>query len=148
MLSEHTQDLDYGRLVRAGRKLSPNPAYPVKRLALLGDAATQFFLPLLRSLFHDNGVTVEIYEGHFDAVDLEVLNPESGLYRFKPDVIILLNCSQSLRGKYYGRAGAGEAFASDTLNQMVDTWETIHRNCQAAVFQCNFAQAEERFFGN
>jgi FkbH-like protein len=148
MLSKNTQDLDYGRLVRAGRKLSINPGHARKRIALVGDAATQFFVPLLRALFHDNGVTVEVFEGNYDAIDLEVLNPQSDLYKFQPDIILVLNCTQTLRAKYYARAGTGESFAGDSLSHMVDMWEAIHRNCHAVVFQCNFAPAEERFFGN
>ncbi|MGC2661737.1 MAG: HAD-IIIC family phosphatase [Bryobacteraceae bacterium] len=148
MLSRNTQDLDYGRLVRAARKLETDPGHTKRRIALLGDAATQFFVPLLRTLFYENGVTGEIYEGNFDALDLEILNPVSALYRFKPDVVILLNCTQSLRAKYYARAGSGESFATDTVHHMIDAWDIIHRHSPASVIQCNFAAPEERFFGN
>lgn len=148
MLSKNTPDLDYSRLVRAARKLSPNSAQAKKRIALVGDTATQFFVPLLRALLHDNGVTLEIYEGGFDAVDLEVLDSQSELYEFDPDIVIVLNSTQSLRSRYYGRQGGGEAFAKETLGRIAAVWDTIHKHCRAAVFQCNFAPAEERFFGN
>jgi predicted enzyme involved in methoxymalonyl-ACP biosynthesis len=131
MISRDTSTLDYGRLVLASRRLCAAPNRERKRLALVGDAATQLFVPLFRTLFHENGVTVEIYESHFDAVDLEVLNPNSELYRFEPDIILLLNCTQSLRSKYYGRAGSGEDFCTASLSRITNAWEAIHRTRSA-----------------
>jgi FkbH-like protein len=148
MISRDTSSLDYGRLVLASRRLGAAPNHQRKRLALVGDAATQLFVPLFRTLFHENGVTVEIYEGHFDAVDLEVLNPNSELYRFEPDTILLLNCTQSLRSKYYGRAGSGEDFGAASLSRITNAWEAIHRSCPAVAVQCNFVMPYERTFGN
>ena len=115
---------------------------------MIGDAATQLFVPLLRSLFHDNGVALDVYQGHFDAVDLETLDPQSALYGFEPDIIVLLNCTQALRSKYFHRTTSGEEFCASTLRKMADTWETIHRHSRAIVVQCNFAPPYERLFGN
>ncbi len=148
MLSKNTPDLDYSRLVMASRKLKTRPEFPQRRIALIGDAATQFFVPLLRALFHDNGVTVALYEGHFDAIDLEVLDSGSALYQFKPDLIVIVNSTQSLRFKYFHRSGSGETFLQETADHMADIWEAIHRHSRANIIQFNFVPPYERFFGN
>src|SRR4029077_12767583 len=90
--------LDYTSLLRAAKRLDSSGAKI--RIALLSDAATQQFVPLLRVLFHRQGFDAEIYEGAFDAIRLETLNPDSGLYRFQPDVVILLNSVQALRASF------------------------------------------------
>jgi hypothetical protein len=89
--------MDYAALVRASRRLDSPPDTPKLRIALLSDAATQQFVPLLRVLFHRCGVDALVYEGPFDGIQLEAMVPNSGLYRFQPEIIVLLNSVQALR---------------------------------------------------
>src|SRR5271169_443419 len=97
--------LDYAALLRASKGLDPSKTSQKIRIALLSDAATQQFVPLLRALFHRQGVDAEVYEGAFDAIRLEALDLDSGLYRFQPDVVVLLNSIQALRTALGNRTG-------------------------------------------
>src|SRR5438445_6897175 len=72
--------LDYLALLQASRRLDSAQTTQKVRVGLLADAATQRLVSLLRSLFHEHGVDVEIYEGPFDAIEIEVYNANSGLY--------------------------------------------------------------------
>jgi len=74
--------LDYYTLLRASKRLDASRTSHQVRVALLSDAATQQFVPLLRVLFHNAGVDAVIYEAPFDGIQLEVFNPNSDLYRF------------------------------------------------------------------
>ena len=98
-------NLDYSLLLKEARVLQPAAGLPTMRIALLGDCALQQFLPLLRALFYRGNFSAEFHEGGFDGIEFEALNPQSALYRFEPDVIVLLNAVQSLRDKYYLRPG-------------------------------------------
>jgi hypothetical protein len=89
------RDLDYSSLVRRSRKLGPSRAQMAIRLAILSDAASQQFVPLLRTLFHDSGIAAGLYEGAFDGIEIEAYNSASGLYEFDPEVIVLANCTQA-----------------------------------------------------
>ena len=146
MIAQKTPDLEYGRLVRKSKRLDPSGAGHNARLAILSDAASQQFVPLLRSLFHENGVNAEIYEGAFDAIELEVLNPASGLYEFRPDAIVLANCTQALRGRYY-QSGADD-FLEVASQRIVRIWEAIQAHSSARIVQFNYPLPYERQFGH
>ena len=120
-------DLDYGALVAASRRLDPSKTSRKVKVALLSDAATQRFVPMLRVLFHRQGVDAEIYEAPFDGSELEVYNPASGLYQFKPDFVVVLNSVQALRANFLKRAGDSVSFAEDTIARMTKIWDEIGR---------------------
>jgi FkbH-like protein len=146
MIAQKTVSLDYARLVRESRKLSSNGAGQEIRIALLSDAASQQFVPLLKTLFHENGVHAEFYEGAFDALELEALNPASGLYSFGPGVIVLANCTQTLRSRYYASQPAD--FLEVSTERMLRIWDALERYSSARVIQCNYPLPYERQFGN
>jgi predicted enzyme involved in methoxymalonyl-ACP biosynthesis len=132
-------DLDYSRLLKEARVMQPTPGMPTLRLALLGDCALQQFVPLLRALFYRANFWAEIHEGSFDGIEFEALNPESALYGFEPDVVVLLNAVQSLRDKYYLRTGDAGDFANGTLSRMTRAWDSIRQHSSAQIIQSNFA---------
>lgn len=148
MLSHRPRDLDYFALTKSARRLDPAQCAQTVRLALLGDAATQQFVPLLKALFHGSGVHAEIYEGSFDGIELDVRNPASSLYAFAPDVVVLLNAVQALRARFYDRAGDATDFQEKTLAGAVSVWDALRRHSPALVLQTNYVLPVERFFGN
>ena len=146
MITSRTPDLDYHRLINASKSLPANSGQPAVRIALLSDAAIQQFVPLLKALFAENGYAAEVYDGAFDALELEAIDPGSGLYRFRPDVVVLAECSQGLRSRYY-RDG-GSQFVEAAEQRMVRIWEAVGKNTAARLIQCNYALPYERQFGN
>lgn len=120
---------------------------PQLRLALLSDAATQLIVPLLRELFRCEGFAVEIYEAPFAAIELEVFNPSSDLYSFRPDIVVLLNSTQALRA-YFFQANTGSEFAGEVEARMLGVWDGIRRNTTALVIQSTYVMPYERLFGN
>jgi FkbH-like protein len=136
-----TADLDYRRLVRDSRRIEESSDRHRVRIALLSDAATQQFIPVLKTLFSENGVTAELYEAPFDAMELEVINPASGLYAFEPDVVLLIHSIQALRARYY------EQGMSPEFDRMLRIWDALAANSAARIVQCNFPLPYERPFG-
>lgn len=134
-------DLDYRRLVRASKKVDISQHKNQLKVALLSDAATQQFVPVLKTLFHENGVSAQFYEGAFDAIELEVINPASGLYSFKPDVVMLLNATQALRSRYYEHGIAPE------FDRIPRIWDALAANAACRVIQGNYVLPYERPFG-
>jgi FkbH-like protein len=134
-------DLDYRRLVRASKKLALTPGAPSVRIALLSDAATQQLVPVLKTLFAEHGIAAECYEGAFDALELEVLDPDSGLHAFRPDVVVLLTAAQALRARYYARGMEGE------LERLKRLWDALAARGVGRIIQSNFALPFDRPFG-
>jgi FkbH-like protein len=141
-------DLDYFELVQEAKHLPPDAGLPRLRMALMGDAATQQFVPLLRVLFRHHGIAVETYECPFDAAELEALNPQSGLYASKPDVVVLINAIQALRMRFYTRQLSEAHWMESERKRIIRVWNALRENSSALVIQSNFALPIERFFGN
>ena len=141
-------NLDYFELLREAKAVSTSASGPELKIALLSDAATQQFVPLLRAIFRRHNIAARMYEGPFDAIELDVYNPSSALYEFQPDIVVLLNAVQSLRMRYYARRGEGLDWFNAERDKMVQIWDMLRQNSSALVIQSNFALPLERFFGN
>jgi FkbH-like protein len=148
MLGDKQRDLDYSRIVAASKRIVSSPEKLTLKVALLSDAATQQFVPVLRALLDEAGFSAEIYEGPFDAIEVEVYNASSGLYAFNPDAVVVLNATQALRAAFTRRRGSAAEFLADSLSRTTRVWDAIQANCRAVVIQSTFALPVERFFGN
>jgi FkbH-like protein len=146
--ARHLRDLDYGSLLKASKRLEPTKTSQRLNVALLSDAATQRFIPLLRTLFHRSAVHAEVYEGAFDAIELEACDPSSGLYRFQPNAVAILNSVQALRANFARRSRDAAAFVDQTAAKIVGIWDAIQSRSSAVVIQSNFVLPYERYFGN
>ncbi len=136
-----TPDLDYLRLVKKSRRAEASPAGTELRIALLSDAATQQFVPVLSCLLAENGIRGRFYEAPFDAIELETIDAASGLYEFKPDVVLLINATQALRQRYYAHGIDPE------IDRVRRTWDAIAAHGACRIIQCNFPLPYERPFG-
>ncbi|HLJ45216.1 MAG TPA: HAD-IIIC family phosphatase [Bryobacteraceae bacterium] len=59
------------------------------RIGILGHYTTSLLAPVLRACMLRDRVRAEIYEGLYGSVQQEILDPSSGLARFKPDIVFL-----------------------------------------------------------
>ncbi len=143
-----TRTPDYETLTTGSESPDDLEQLPPVRIALLGDCATQQFVPLLKSLLRRAGWRAEIYEADFSAIELTVYDSGSSLYQFNPEFIVLLNCTQALRMEYYLRQGSGCDFLTATLEKMSRIWRAVQANSSAVILQSNFVPPYERFFGN
>jgi FkbH-like protein len=147
MFSERPADLNYSDLVRASKHLHPAPRQKL-RMALVGDVSTQHLVPVLRTLFHQRDIDCSLYEGPFDAVELEAYDPQSALYQFAPDVIVILNSVQALRTRFGQRKADSGTFVAEVSDQIARVWGAMRSNSQATILQSNFVLPYERTFGN
>ncbi len=147
MLKLARERLDYFALIRRARHLSP-PAGREFRIALLGDVSTQHLVPLLEVLLADSDFKPVIYESGFDTVELEALNPDSGLYAFEPHLIVILQGIGKLRELYYEYPGDRRLFMRDRAAAIEATWIAIRARTTAPIVQSTFVLPCERPFGN
>lgn len=140
-------NLEYFELLAEARNSEPIDQAKKWRLAVVADCATQQLVPLMKALCRRRGINVEVYEGPFDAIELEVKNPASSLYAFEPDIVLVLNSVQSLRDRFYLH-GDSPRFYEESLNRTTDIWDSIRANSSATILQSTFAAPIERVFGN
>lgn len=148
MLNQVSPPLTYADCLRENRRLDPSSASQKLRVALLADTATQRLATLLRVLFHRNDIDCSFYEGSFDGIELEVRDASSELYRFAPDIVVVLNAVQALRSRFGRRNGDAEAFVEETLDAMTGVWDALRKQSSASIIQSNFVLPYERTFGN
>src|SRR5690606_12509167 len=67
------------------------------RVALLGSYTTAQFKHLLAIAAIKYGVQIEIHESHYGQYQQEIIDPESDLYAFKPNFVILAVHAGQLR---------------------------------------------------
>jgi len=66
------------------------PTYRQARIAVIGSSTTSILVQVLRALCFRDGVNAVFYEGPYGAYRQEILDRESGLYRFEPSMAFLL----------------------------------------------------------
>ena len=119
------------------------------RLAIIGGYSLYPLHELLTHLLESAGTPVELFLGDYDNHVAEIMDPESRLYRFKPQVVILLPGVQ--RCKYSGtltdERQAAQACATSTATQLLDLCKTLNERSGAEVLLCNFALPARRDLG-
>ena len=148
MLKYGSSALDYFALAKEARRLDTSACTQTVRLALLGDCATQHLTAILRVLFCKSGIDALIFEAEYDAIESQAFDPDSQLYAFAPDAIVLLNSTARLRARYYGCGDDKSAFAATMADQMAAVWDAIAAHTQVPIVQSTYVLPTERFFGN
>jgi FkbH-like protein len=146
LLKLNRSDLNYRELVRKARHLKVESGQKL-RLALLADVSTQHIVPLLRVLFAANGIDADIYEAGFDTIHLEAYNPESALYGFAPQIIVILQSIVKLRARYH-ESGERDTFPRAQADDIENVWRTLQSRLAVPIIQTNFAVPFERAYGN
>ena len=59
-------------------------------IALLGDSATQLIAQAFKDYGYEEGLAVDLFEGDYDQIDLQINHPASELYNFQPTFTINL----------------------------------------------------------
>ena len=139
--------LDYFALSKEAKALKISGAAKVIRIALLADCATQHLATIMRAIAARNGVQAELYEGNYDGVDLEILDPNSGLYAFAPQYVVILLSSEKLKARLYA-SGDRRTFADETVGRLENLWGAFRAHSQATIIQSTFVLPSERAFGN
>jgi FkbH-like protein len=147
VLKSDRSELDYFTLSKRAKKAAAPGLRPL-RVAVLGDAATQHLIALMRALFVSNGFDAAVYEAGFDTVETESLDPASGLHAFSADVIVILQSVGKLRSSYYEFPDDRSQFASSRAAQIEEVWKALRKQTNAPIIQSTYVLPYERPFGN
>lgn len=132
------------------KKLSKTDAsaLPQYSLAVLGDCATQHLATALRGYGVSAGIRLNVFDADYDQIDAQVMAPDSELYRFAPQGVLLQMCTEKLQEAFYDRLPEARAsFAEDTYARIRQIWSRIGSRIPATVLQCNFPLIDDGVFG-
>ena len=120
--------------------LLSRPAHP-RRVAMIGGSNLRPLVDLIEH-FADvaGGVGAEFWVGDYDNYISEVLEAESPLYEFRPDVVLVLPSER--RCVYSGSLNSGRAEQEDAgckvAQELLDRSVAIHDRCGAEIILGNF----------
>ena len=119
------------------------------RLAVLGGYTTQPIRLALRTFLLSEGYLADVYESVYNTYEMEVLDEASGLYAFRPDLVLFATGSVNL--DTFPDHGASldsvDALAEVLVGGYQRLWATVQEKTGALVIQNNFEPIEEQVFG-
>lgn len=119
------------------------------RIAVLADSASQLFVQALRGYGYEAGINFNIYEADYDQIEMQAYDPQSQLYRFAPDYVILFHSARKLLKKFYALSPGDRAvFADKHLAGVSQLTDTIIAGTNARVICLNFPLLDDAVFGN
>ena len=122
---------------------------PSVRLAVTADWSVQMLSQALRGLGYDRGYHVSIYEAAIDQMEAELLNPQSELYSFHPDFILIFPSGEKLQSKFYSNSSRdGKTFAEKELERLQTLWRAAGGYSGVPVLCCNYCEVNDGVFGN
>ncbi len=136
--------LKAARLLKRCQKDLP-AASRTARVAVLGSYTTAQLVSLLPLAAARAGLDVEIYESGYGQYRLEVLDPDSGLHAFQPDIVVLAVHEGEVDLPDYSADPA--AAVESELGRWTSLWQDLER-LGARVVQHNFALPPEVSLGH
>jgi len=124
------------RLLAQSRKTVEAPFRRRCRIALLSGTTMDFLAPILRAQCFGAGIDAEIYIGPFNQYAQEIRDPDSGLARFQPDVIVVATDWRSL-GLRDEEDSPGEIVRARCA-QLESLWRECGERLGATVVQFNY----------
>jgi len=119
------------------------------KLAILGGYTTQPIAVALRIFLLAEWCLVDVYESEYNSYKTEVLNPESGLYVFKPDFVLFAVGSININN--FPAPGSADEQINAAVNAFVEEyrnlWSMVKKQTNAIIIQHTFEPFEEKMLG-
>lgn len=113
------------------------------RVAYLSSFTSKAIKEVLTVMCHEEGINCEYYEGEYNQYSQEILDTDSSLYSFNPDIIILFIDTRNLLEKYYFEmygltVEERYTFLSEKFRELNDLINTLKRNTKSKILLHNF----------
>ncbi len=122
------------------RRVASKANRPIVRkakVALLGSYTTTQFGAMLCFAASRFGIAVDLYESHYGQFQQEIIDPASGLYAFRPEIVLLAVHEKDLRLPEYSQHP--EADIRQEVGRWTALWKMVEERSGARVIQHNFA---------
>lgn len=144
---------DYRNILRLAKKIRgviKNASFDL-RVAVLGTCSIQYFVQVLRLLLYKEGIYADIYEGEYNGIKMDVLNENSPLFQFQPDILIILPDYRDINQlpQYNDDSDRVDGLIKYYIEDYQNIWGIIKKRLpQTKILQGNFVLPIEQVFGN
>ena len=144
--------LEVAQLDRALSRVNGSQASDIAplRLALLSSATVDQLLPGIRVAGLRRRLLIETHVGPYGQYRQEVLDPESGLHRFRPQVVVFALTAREATAGIPLTATAAEVDAAihHAVCELRVLWQRTREQLKAVVVQQSFLNVAEPLFGS
>lgn len=118
---------------------------PIKKVALLGDTATQFLATAIKGMGVERGYNINLWEAEYNQVERQILDMTSEYYEFKADYTVVFQSTHKLLEKY----SLMPADRQNTLaDERLDFIRTICSSTSGRIIYYNYPEIEDTVFGS
>ncbi len=115
------------------------------RVAVLGTSTTSLLIPILQACFLRDRIKAEIYEGMYGSAQQEILDPTSGLARFRPGIVFLPSNFRDLR--LPAVVENEEEFVAGAIDRQKALWKRLSESFGCHVVQHAYDFPAEDAYG-
>ncbi|WP_162558722.1 HAD-IIIC family phosphatase [Robertkochia solimangrovi] len=141
--------MNYMTARKLAKKKDTSLNIPVS-VGILGNYTTHFFKDHIRNLLILSGYNPEIHEGAYDQTDIELLDPDSGIYKAKSEIIIILESALKIADKSYAMSTEAKATLADHFLEVIERRIQLinTHNPVAKIMMFTFELYDDNGFGN
>lgn len=145
------QDVRYALIARA-EKLVRELASSVRsnlrqsRIAVLGSSTMNLFVSVLRALCLRDRIGTEIYEAPYGLIEQEIWDSQSGLARFRPDVVLLMMHWRDLHLESVTQDE--QAWISRFVQERKEGWKRLSDSFACHIIQSSFDYPASDAYGH
>jgi len=144
-LTRAAQDFEELFLLSSWRKkalarqlLPPKPPPQKLRLAILGGYSLYPLHDLIEHLCAVENLSLEFWQGDYDNYICEIMDDDSDLYAFAPQVVFLLPAERRYTGKLTDPRDLPQAEARRVVDSLLDLARRAHEKTHAEIITTNF----------
>jgi FkbH-like protein len=119
------------------------------KLAILGDSATQLLAQAIRGAGYNHRLDIDVFDADYNQLDRQVLDLNSDLYKFQPDITVIFEAGHKLLQKFNKtETGARVSFAENQINHISQLVNALQSNLKTKIICFNYAEEDDCVFGN
>ena len=119
------------------------------KLAVLGNCATQLLSQALRGYAYELKIALDVFDADYDQLEPQTLDPNSELFTFEPNYILIQLCSEKLQLEFCDLPQEEqESFADRVMARVQEYWRRIEARTKAPILQFDFIEIDDGVFGN
>jgi len=120
-----------------------------KKVAILGSFTIDHFVKVLNLYLYHKNISAEYYLGSFDNTNYELLDRNSGLHHFLPEITLLLTRNSDIQSfpNMFSTSDDVERWVDEQIDQYQVLWDTA-KTLKCQLLQTNFVKPIARSLGN
>ncbi len=119
------------------------------KVALLSDNASQLLNNAIKAYGYEAQLHFEIYEADYNQIDLQIFDPSSELYTFKPDFIFINRSTEKLLKEFYKKNKHEQGIFADHILQVTQKYyDVLASRLKAKVIINTYPEINDSVFGN